>query len=88
MIAHFANGGTTSNLWPAIGQPLMFVQTLAGMEVRCNPLVAVLYSLQRLDYPRCSGPCSLDVFSTVVQLFSRILLADVVAPNVIEAQQH
>ena len=29
-----------------------------------------------------------DIFSTIVQLFSRILLADVVAPNVIEAQQH
>jgi len=29
-----------------------------------------------------------DVFSTTVQLFSRLLLADVIAANVVEAQRH
>ena len=43
-VNHFLKGGVYSNLWPAIGDSLMVVQTLAGMEVReqtrrlrCNP---------------------------------------------------
>lgn len=59
-VNHFLKGGVYSNLWPAIGDSLMVVQTLAGMEVRERTWALQFAFLSPhhmgVDSPRCARP--------------------------------